>query len=248
MTIFGGVISVSGLLASSFNTSIYGMFLSYSLVWGTGSSLCYASTYVVVDQLFHKHLAFAMGFLAAGSGVGGLVMSPSTESMLEAFGWKTTMRILAILALCLIIAAVTYREPIQSQERTSSKRSWRQLFDCSIWCIPAFTMLTISLAIFNFGYYTPIIHVVRIRNPKYFSLDSLANTECNIYEDATINNKFLHISNKKIKTYQPLQTMVCMKVMMLDNFELLSPYRNHHEIEMNQNCKILLYTIKISRF
>ena len=161
VTILGGIISIAGLLAASFATTDYGMFLSYSVVWGAGSSLCYASTYVVVGKLFHKHLAFAMGFVTAGSGAGGLAMSPSIERMLEAFGWKTTMRGLAILASCLIIAAITYREPIVSQERTSTKKSWRQLFDCSLWCIPAFSMLTISLTIFNFGYYIPIIHVVR---------------------------------------------------------------------------------------
>ena len=161
VTILGGIISIVGLLAASFVTTDYGMFLSYSVVWGTGSSLCYASTYVVVGKLFHKHLAFAMGFVTAGSGIGGLAMSPSIERMLEAFGWKTTMRALAILASCLIISAITYREPILSEERTSTTKSWKQLFDCSLWCIPAFSMLTVSLTIFNFGYYIPIIHVVR---------------------------------------------------------------------------------------
>jgi MFS family permease len=161
VTILGGIISIAGLLAASFVTTDYAMFLSYSVVWGTGSRLCYASTYVVVGKLFHKHLAFAMGFVTAGSGVGGLAMSPSIERMLEAFGWKTTMRGLGILASCLIIAAITYREPIVSQESVSTKKSWRQLFDCSLWCIPAFSMLTVSLIIFNFGYYIPIIHVVR---------------------------------------------------------------------------------------
>ena len=161
VTVLGGVISVAGLLVASFVTTNYAMFLSYSVVWGTGSSLCYASTYVVVGKLFHKHLAFAMGFVTAGSGLGGFAMSPSTERMLETFGWKTTMRALGILATCLIIAAFTYREPIiVANERITTKKSWRQLFDCSLWCMPAFSMLTISLAIFNFGYYIPIIHVV----------------------------------------------------------------------------------------
>jgi MFS family permease len=164
VTILGGVISIAGLLTASFVTTSYGMILSYSIVWGTGSSLCYASTFVVVGKLFHKHLAFAMGFVTAGSGVGGLAMSPSIERMLETFGWKTTMRALAILTSCLIISAFTYREPIVSQERTSTNKSWRQLFDCSLWCIPAFSMLTVSLTIFNFGYYIPIIHVVRLLN------------------------------------------------------------------------------------
>ena len=98
VTVLGGIISIAGLLASSFITTYHGMFLSYSIVWGTGSSLCYASTYVVVGKLFHKHLAFAMGFVTAGSGVGGLAMSPSIERMLEAFGWKVTLQGLAILA------------------------------------------------------------------------------------------------------------------------------------------------------
>lgn len=164
VTILGGIISIAGLLATSFVTTDYGMFLSYSIVWGIGSSLCYASTYVVAGTLFHKHLAFAMGFVAAGSGVGGLAMSPSIERMLEAFGWKTTMLSLGMIASFLIAAAMIYRQPLLVQQRTSTKKSWRELFDCSLWCIPAFSMLTVSLFVFNFGYYIPIIHVVRYHN------------------------------------------------------------------------------------
>lgn len=137
------------------------MLLSYSVVWGIGSSLCYSSSYVVVGKLFRKHMAVAMGIVTAGSGLGQLAMGPSIENMLERFGWKTTMRSLGALASCLILAAFTYREPVEQEERISVKRNRKQLFDCSLWVHPAFLILTVSLAIFNFGYYTPIIHVVR---------------------------------------------------------------------------------------
>lgn len=160
VTIVGGIISVAGLLGASFVSTDFAMFLSYSLVWGIGSSLCYSSTYVLVGKLFHKHMAVAMGIVTAGSGLGQLSMGPSIESMLARFGWKATMRSLAAFASCLILAAFTYRKP--AAQRISVKRKWRQLFDCSLWCIPGFIILTISLAIFNFGYYIPIIHVVRI--------------------------------------------------------------------------------------
>ena len=138
------------------------MFLSYSVLWGIGSSLCYSSTYVVVGKLFNRHMAVAMGIVTAGSGLGQLAMSPSIESMLGHYGWKITMRSLSAMASCLVLAAFTYRKPTAPREVISDRRgNWRQLFDCSLWCIPGFLIFTISLAIFNFGYYVPIIHVVR---------------------------------------------------------------------------------------
>ena len=66
------------------------------------------------------------------------------------------------MASFLVLAAFTYRKPTAPREVISDRRgNWRQLFDCSLWCIPGFLIFTISLAIFNFGYYVPIIHVVR---------------------------------------------------------------------------------------
>ena len=159
VTIFGGIISVAGLLGSSFVSKDYSLFLSYSIVWGIGSSLCFSSAFVVVGKLFHKHLALAMGILTAGGGLGQLAMAPSIESMLESFGWKVSMRSLSAFAFCLVLAALMYREPDQGGCQPN-RPNWKNLFDCSLWCIPAFLVLTIALAIFNFGYYVPIIHVV----------------------------------------------------------------------------------------
>lgn len=161
VTILGGVLSVVGLFGTSMVDKPIPIFLCYSVVWGTGSSLCYASSFVVVGKLFRTHLAFAMGFATAGSGIGGMAMPPSIQHILYKLDWKATFLILAVLASILILAALAYREPILGPNDLSLNRtSWRKLFDCSLWCIPAFTILTISLVIFNFGYYVPIIHMV----------------------------------------------------------------------------------------
>lgn len=47
----GGLIAVLGLLLTSFTNSIYVIYLTYSILWGFGSSLNYAPTMLVLSKL-----------------------------------------------------------------------------------------------------------------------------------------------------------------------------------------------------
>ena len=56
----GGLIGLLGLLLTSFTNSIYVIYLTYSVLWGFGSSLNYAPTMLVLGKLnvliLHKSL------------------------------------------------------------------------------------------------------------------------------------------------------------------------------------------------
>ena len=48
----GGVFGLLGLLSASFASNVYVIYLTYSVLWGFGSSLNYAPTMLVLGKLF----------------------------------------------------------------------------------------------------------------------------------------------------------------------------------------------------
>ena len=84
----GAVLSVSGLLLSSFITrnDVPKMYATYGVMWGIGSSMCYVSSMVVLGQYFDKRMALANGLGTSGSGFGTLIMAPVIQKLLSTLG------------------------------------------------------------------------------------------------------------------------------------------------------------------
>ena len=62
---------------------------------------------------FNRHRGFAMGIAMAGSGAGGLVLAPVTQSLLLRYGPTVTLRILGVwnLVACVPISFVVRNHP-----------------------------------------------------------------------------------------------------------------------------------------
>ena len=56
MAAVGGIIAFLGLLLTSFTNSLYVIYLTYSVLWGFGSSLNYAPTMLVLGKLKVSHV------------------------------------------------------------------------------------------------------------------------------------------------------------------------------------------------
>ncbi|KAJ7831017.1 MFS general substrate transporter [Mycena olivaceomarginata] len=67
-----------GLLLASFSSNLWQLFATQALLYGIGSSL------------------FAMGCILSGSGIGGLVMAPVLQVLLDRYGVRRALRILAL--------------------------------------------------------------------------------------------------------------------------------------------------------
>lgn len=52
----GGLIGVLGFLMTSFANSVYVIYFTYSVVWGFGSSLSYATTTFVIGEINIFHI------------------------------------------------------------------------------------------------------------------------------------------------------------------------------------------------
>ena len=57
----GGLIAVLGFLMTSFSNSVYVMYFTYSVVWGFGSSLIFATNTIVLGE-FNIHLSSTYHF------------------------------------------------------------------------------------------------------------------------------------------------------------------------------------------
>lgn len=156
----GGLIGVLGLLLTSFTENIYVIYLTYSVLWGFGSSMNYAPTLLVLGEYFDKHLALANGIVTSGSGIGTLAMGPFYDFILSNMGWKTMLRILCGFSFAMLLSALMYRPLPTKYKRASRKHEKRpKLFDPSVWRMKSFVFWVVSMSLFFIGYFIPFIHL-----------------------------------------------------------------------------------------
>lgn len=155
----GALLSILGLLLTSFIQEVHKMYLTYGLVWGVGSSFSFVSSIVVLGEYFDTRLALANGIATSGSGVGSLVAGPVINYLLQSVGWKNSMRILSGFANVLWIAAVLFRPRAIRCDDAETKEDTK-LFDTSIWRNKAYVLFVTTVALFQFGYLIPFVHLV----------------------------------------------------------------------------------------
>lgn len=155
----GALLSVLGLFLTSFIQEVNKMYVTYGLVWGIGSSFAFVSSIVILGQYFDRKLALANGIATSGSGVGSLVAGPVINYLLQTVGWKNSMRILSAIALLLWIAALLFK-PRESHQDIMERKMNSKLFDTSIWKNKAYVLWVSTVALFQFGYLVPFVHLV----------------------------------------------------------------------------------------
>ncbi|KAI9258808.1 major facilitator superfamily domain-containing protein [Phascolomyces articulosus] len=95
--ILGITMMVGGLILSSLATSIWQLYLTYSLCCGTGAAVLTLTGYRILPQWFTKRLSTASGVFSASLGFGGIVLPPFTNRVNEILGPIWTYRILALI-------------------------------------------------------------------------------------------------------------------------------------------------------
>lgn len=93
-----------GLMLSSLATSLWQLHLTQGFLVGIGYSLSFMPALSVVGQWFNAHRGFAMGIAIAGGGVGQFLVSMLTQTLLDRYGWRMTLRVIAALMFVGIIS------------------------------------------------------------------------------------------------------------------------------------------------
>lgn len=80
----------------TYESQLWQLYLTQGLLYGIGSSMYYFPIMSLTPAYFDRNRGAAMGIVLAGSGVGGLVLSPVFHTMLTRLGIRWALRILGI--------------------------------------------------------------------------------------------------------------------------------------------------------
>ncbi|KAI0778864.1 MFS general substrate transporter [Trametes elegans] len=92
----GAFIMSVGIFTASFCSQLWQLYLTQGLLYGIGSSMYYFPLMSLTPAYFDRHRGAAMGVVLAGSGVGGLVLSPVFHALLSRLGIQWALRILGL--------------------------------------------------------------------------------------------------------------------------------------------------------
>ena len=108
----GAVLSGLGWIASSYVTSLTGLYLTYGLLCGIGTGIVYIGIIGLMVKWFPERRGFATGIVAAGYGFGAIFSTFPIDAMMKDKGYQATLLTFgAIFAVVGLIAALMLRAP-----------------------------------------------------------------------------------------------------------------------------------------
>ncbi|KXN68480.1 MFS general substrate transporter [Conidiobolus coronatus NRRL 28638] len=103
LNIFTGAFLIgAGLIITSFAQQVWTLFIGQAILLGLAVSLCFVPTVSIVPQWLDKHRGLGIGICAAGSGVGGLVLAPVLQAIIDSIGWRWALRINGIIGTIIL--------------------------------------------------------------------------------------------------------------------------------------------------
>lgn len=108
-------------LLSSFHPKMVFVLKCLYLIVGFGFGLIYLPAIVCVTCYFEKRRAFATGIAVCGSGLGTFIFAPLTEFLVDTYGWKGAMLLIAGIVLNCAVFGALFRPPEMSYPKTVVK-------------------------------------------------------------------------------------------------------------------------------
>ncbi|MDH4144625.1 MAG: MFS transporter [Acidimicrobiia bacterium] len=99
LAVAAGLLLGSGLWATSLVDRMWIGYITYGAGVGIGVACAYVPLITLVSGWFDRQRATALGVASAGIGLGTIIGAPIARQLIDAFGWRETYRILAVVAL-----------------------------------------------------------------------------------------------------------------------------------------------------
>lgn len=154
-------------LAASFMQSVVGLIATQGVLYGIGFTIMYLPMLCMLNEWFVQRRGFAYGILFAGGGFSGLGLPFLFEWLLDRYGHRTTLRVIAALQLITVGPIL----PLLKPRLPSSQRSASRATDLSFFRKPLFWILALSNLCQSFAYYVPSLYL-----PTYASAIGLSGT------------------------------------------------------------------------
>ncbi|KAF4126012.1 Major Facilitator Superfamily [Geosmithia morbida] len=152
----GTVTYIFGLMMVSISSKYYHFFLAQSVVASLGSSAVFNCCINCLITWFFKHRAAAVGIIAAGSSIGGVVMPIMMTRLIDQIGFPWMVRALALMLLgLLIIVCFTVRSRLPPRPAPFIFMEYLHGF-----CEPAMGLTVAALFFFMTGLFLPFNYVI----------------------------------------------------------------------------------------
>ncbi|KAF2674596.1 MFS general substrate transporter [Microthyrium microscopicum] len=155
LLIFGTFFHVFGLMMTSISTEYYQILLAQGICSPIGIACLFTPATNSVVTWFMKRRAFAIGIVASGSSLGGVIFPIMFNKLIAEVGFGWAMRISAFLILAMLIFAILTVEPRMSPLPTPFKVS-QYTQALKEW---PFVLTTISAFLFYLGLFIPINYI-----------------------------------------------------------------------------------------
>ncbi|KAF2755054.1 major facilitator superfamily protein [Pseudovirgaria hyperparasitica] len=150
LTAAGALLISLGFALASLSTTTWHLLITQGLIYGVGSSLLYFPIMSIAPEYFDDHRGAAMGLILAGSGIGGLVLSPTTQYLLARVGPRWTLRVLALINLLVAGPVALATSPSRSVQRRPT------LVNIAIAKRPTFILQTTGALLQAAGNFVPL--------------------------------------------------------------------------------------------
>ncbi|KAI9024567.1 major facilitator superfamily domain-containing protein [Hyaloraphidium curvatum] len=152
--LLGGAVLVAAFVLASFSTALWNLYLTQGFLYGVANGLVYFSTITAPQHWFSRKRGLAVGVAVAGGGVGGFIISPMTQAMIDAYGYAWALRITGIVgggttAVCALLLRPRFEVP-----KTKSK-----FFDIRYFKDFRFSLLYLARFPAAFGFFVPFTFI-----------------------------------------------------------------------------------------
>jgi MFS family permease len=145
---------VLGLMMVSLCSEYYQFFLAQSILMGTSVAFLQFPAFAVMGHYFDKRRAAALGIVASGSSVGGvifpIVLSKLLNSSSLSFGWS--IRIVAFIMVPFMLFACFIIKPRVPPRKTT-------IFIGEAWKIKRYVLLVAGLFFMMMGMWIPVFYL-----------------------------------------------------------------------------------------
>uniref|UniRef100_A0A663FJZ3 Solute carrier family 16 member 13 n=1 Tax=Aquila chrysaetos chrysaetos TaxID=223781 RepID=A0A663FJZ3_AQUCH len=152
----GGFLSGLGLFLGAFATHMTHLYLSVGLLAGLGWALVFTPSLGTVGRYFPAQRALATGLVVSGASVSGLALGPLVPLLLDAYGWRGALLLLAAASFNLVAAGALLRPlpvpgetPGPPRDRPGLTRLLRH---------GPFVRYALAFVLVDAGYYVPFVH------------------------------------------------------------------------------------------
>jgi len=155
----GGVVLGLALLIDSFIASPWQLYVGFGVLTAVGVAAAgWVPALVQVQRDFQDKLGLAVGLLSAGVGIGMLLVVPSTQFLIDAYGWRVAYRVLGgvsvlwIVPSSLLALKIRGQTPVkQNPQNSGSDPRRRALYSATLGEAARGEAFWLMLAAFFFG-------------------------------------------------------------------------------------------------